>query len=105
MRSTAEWRQDDREDRTVAIPFEQELALMLAHDPIGHEQTEPRPALFGREVGLEQVMPLVVGNARPIVRHAEIGPAVSTPTGLQLDMAVDWNCIDGVVDQVGNDFS
>jgi len=23
------WRQDDREDRTVAIPFEQKLALML----------------------------------------------------------------------------
>jgi len=30
--SRVERRQDDREDRTAAVPFEQKLALMLAHD-------------------------------------------------------------------------
>ena len=36
-RSTAERRQDDREDRTVAIPFEQKLALMPAYEVLLYE--------------------------------------------------------------------
>lgn len=31
--------QDDSEDRTAAAPFEQELALMLTYDAVGHKQT------------------------------------------------------------------
>lgn len=33
-RSTVEWRQHHREHGTAAVTFEQELALMLTHDPI-----------------------------------------------------------------------
>jgi hypothetical protein len=34
------WRQDDREDRTVAIPFEQKLALMLGQSILLYESKQ-----------------------------------------------------------------
>jgi hypothetical protein len=73
---------------------------MLSDDPEGHEQAKARAALLGREVGLEQMMPLVVRYPGPIVGDAEVGPSISPPAGLQHDVAVCGGCIDGIVDMI-----
>jgi hypothetical protein len=57
---TAEWRQDDSEHCASAIALEQQLSLMFSNDSIAHEEAKPGPALFGREVRLEQVMSVFI---------------------------------------------
>jgi hypothetical protein len=57
-RSAAEERQDDREDRTASVSFEQKLALMPAHDIFLYE----RANLCLMEV-------TDYSAPRPVVRH------------------------------------
>src|ERR1700682_1049763 len=50
-------------------------------------------------------MTVVLGYAGPVVDPAEIRPAVTTATGLELDVAVRRNRVDRVVDQIGDDLA
>src|SRR2546430_14489226 len=98
------WRQDDREDRTPSRSFKQKFALMLAHYPVGHEQTQSGARLFGGEVRFEKMVAIVVGDAWPVVRYAEEGPSVVAPAGCQLNMSVRRRGVNRIVDEVGDDF-
>src|ERR1700720_1444232 len=100
--SAAEWRKHNRENSSPPCSLENQLALMLPNDPIGHEEAEPGPTLLGREVRLEEGGPLVVGHSGTIIDHAEVGPAVAAPAGLELDVTFGRCCIDGVVDEIGD---
>ena len=53
---------------------------MLTNDAVRHEETEPRAALLGREVRLEQAVAMLIGDTRTVVGDAEVRSAVA-PAG------------------------
>ena len=76
VRLTAVRRKYDCEDCATPTALKQKLALVLADDAVGHEQSEPSSGLFGREMGLEKVVTVLVGDTGSVVGDAEIRPAV-----------------------------
>src|SRR3989442_12722468 len=78
---------------------------MLADDAIGHEEAETSTRLFGREVRLKEVMAVLVGNTRTIVRDAAIRGPVAATSGFQVDPSLLWSSVDCVIEQVGDDFA
>src|ERR1700694_3161025 len=103
--SAAEWRKSDSEDCPTLTALVNQLALMLADDPIRHKEAKSRAALLGREVRFEEVVAFVVWDTRPIIGDAEVWPAIPPPAGLELHMAVRRNGIDRVVDEVRDYFA
>lgn len=76
VRLTAVRRKYDCEDCATPTALKQKLALVLADDAVGHEEPETSSGLFGREVRLEKMVTILVGDAWTVVSHAEIGPTV-----------------------------
>jgi hypothetical protein len=59
-KSARKWGEGDGEYGTFAVAFVNQLALMLFHDAVRHEEAEPGAAFFGGEMWFEQVMAIVI---------------------------------------------
>src|SRR5256885_12026257 len=77
---------------------------MLAHYAVRHEEAQPGAGLFGREVGLEEMVAILFRDARAIVGDAEERRTIAATTGLQVHAALLRYCVDRVVQQVRDDF-
>src|SRR5262249_17418903 len=79
----------------------------LDHDPTpvrlregaGDREAEARPLLLRREEGGEHGFPVLLGDARTLVGHAELHPAVAHGA-LDDDLAPGGRRVDGVPDDV-----
>src|SRR5260370_19643689 len=98
-------RERDSEYGSLTIAFVIQLALVLTDNPIGHEEAESRSSLFRREMRLEQVMAILVGDAGTVVGDAEVRPSVGTPTCGEFHMSMLRHRVDGVVGEVGGGFA
>ena len=67
MPLTVEWWKHHREDRSAMAALVDQVALMLSDNPVGHEKPKSSAGFFGREMRLEKMVTVVVGNSRTVV--------------------------------------
>jgi len=69
---------------------------MLANDAVRHEEAQSGATFLGCEVGLEEVVAMLIRNTWTVVGDAEVGSAAPAASGCR-DEAAEGGSIDRVV--------